>query len=1555
MKSPILHKILNVIKWTLLGLLAMVVSILLLIYLPFVQDWAKDIALAEINKSTGMTISVERLRLLFPFDVAVDDAVVLDEHNDTMGSVGNVTIDISVLPLFKGDVVVDDVSVENCRYRMGNRDSVMYLNAVVSQLVVKDARVNLVKSVVNIDDVELDGADIDLLLKKDTTETAAEDATAIGWMINAKHIGFANVDYCMSMDSVADFIGTNILKVDLDGGVVDMTTEQISIMVQTIALKASEAKYIVDNTIAAQNGLDLNYLQVNDISLDVDSFLNQGAKMRVPLTRLSGMEHCGVSFDVSGEFLMDSVMMTAKRFNVTTAHSSVFVDGKMGIGGDINNAQVALLADANIGLEDIEMLYPALKPVLAEIPRQNGVVAKADVDGTMSSFELRELLVSMPHRAEISMSGHVKDMLIADRLSGDIEIEGDIKNVDFVETAFIEGDIQEMINIPPLTLDGNISMQDGVIAGLMQAVAENGRLALDAKWNSRGEEYDLTMAVDSFPVGLFLPTMGIGVLTADVEVSGKEYNPMSPTCTLDADVLLKQMIYNGKAYNNARAWANIAKSEAEMGIVSLNNNADFDVVANATIMANEDIVWRISGDVRNADLKGLGLSETQSKGSLTLSGDGVVNLTKQVYNVNLSINQLEWNMPDLHVNTPSINVNMLATDSILKAKIDNNNDLKAEFVSYCSIDTFVAKVVDATAILDSQIVARKIDVLKLQRALPGLELNIASKNDNILNSILSNSGMGVGEMSMSINNDSVFRMKGDVLRFNSGETRLDTLRFDAWQYTNSLNYIAMIGNRPGTLDKFAHVDVKGAIVDDKISAFVAQRNIDNAVGFKLGATLTMEDTVLMVNFTPTNPVIGYRNWEINDDNYVMYNLANHHFDAKMLMNSDNSYLSLYTEHVHGNHQEDVVLKISNIKLSELMSVSPFAPPIKGVVSTDMRFRWDDVSVGGDGVVSIEDMYYGRDRVGSFQLGVDIDTDKSKKMTADVSLLVDGVKTITASGSLNDTTSTSPFNLDFSMIKFPLQVINPFLPRNTAKLSGTLNGEMDITGELSSPKFNGYIDFDTAEVKINMIGSSFQFSENRVPVKDNVISFTGYEIKGANENPLTIDGVVDMSNIISPKIDLAMRARNMQFMNSSRGKGADVYGKGYINLDAEVKGDLSEMDVDASLTLLGGSNITYIMTDATSAITSQSTDEIVKFVQFSDTIEVAKADTVEMSSMALNIDALLKVSSGTTINVDLSTDGKNRVQLQGNGTLNYTMNNMADSRFTGRYNIDKGFVRYTPPLMSEKLFNFKEGSYVAFNGDMLNPILNIHAVDDIKANVTKEGQNSRLVNFDVSLSITNTLSNMNVVFDMSATDDISIQNELQSMSAEQRANQAMNLLLYNVYTGPGTDASASMAGNPLYSFLESQINSWAANNIKFVDISFGIDQYDKTLDGSTTSTTNYSYKVSKTLFNDRFKIVIGGNYSTDVDADEDVAQNLINDISFEYMLNRSGSMYVKIFRHVGYEILEGEITQTGVGFVYKRKIQKLSDLFRFGRRPKRADGPQSRVDNVVNQKADGKNK
>ena len=546
-------------------------------------------------------------------------------------------------------------------------------------------------------------------------------------------------------------------------------------------------------------------------------------------------------------------------------------------------------------------------------------------------------------------------------------------------------------------------------------------------------------------------------------------------------------------------------------------------------------------------------------------------------------------------------------------------------------------------------------------------------------------------------------------------------------------------------------------------------------------------------------------------------------------------------------------------------------------------------------------------------------------------MVDSIKTITAVGALNDSTKASPFLLDFTMIKMPLKIANPFLPKDMARLSGTLNGAMEITGNLANPVFNGYLDFDEASVRVDMIGSSFRFSEEKIPVDSNVVRFDAFTIAGSNDHPLNIDGTIDMRSISSPAINLAMSARDMQVIDSKKRKNVDVYGKAYIDLDATVKGNLNFLAVDADVALLPRTDVTYIVSSAESRIGLQNTSDMVRFVNFADSAAVAMADSVkEKPSMALMIDASLDVRQGSTITADLSTDGQNRVQIQGDGILSYTQTPVsADGRLTGRFTINNGFVRYSLPVISEKHFDFVPESYVSFNGPMLNPVLSVKAVDQVRANVTRQGENSRLVNFDITLSVSGTLEQMNVAFDLSTNDDITVQNELRSMSAEQRANQAMNLMLYNVYSGPGTSASANLSGNPLYSFLTSQLNTWAANTIKGVDVSFGLDQYDSTRNGTTTQTTSYSYKVSKSLFNNRFKIVVGGNYSTDANPDENLSQNLISDVSFEYLLNESGSMYVRLFRHTGFEsILEGEVTQTGVGFVLKRKLRRLSDIFRF---------------------------
>ncbi|MDE7472541.1 MAG: translocation/assembly module TamB, partial [Muribaculaceae bacterium] len=795
-----------------------------------------------------------------------------------------------------------------------------------------------------------------------------------------------------------------------------------------------------------------------------------------------------------------------------------------------------------------------------------------------------------------------------------------------------------------------------------------------------------------------------------------------------------------------------------------------------------------------------------------------------------------------------------------------------------------------TAALDTIIANYDFKMTRLSDALPPFTLDLSAGENNIISSYLDSRDMGIQSLLVRAGNDSSISMRANLLGFNTGTTAIDTITANIFQTGDTLVYRFHVGNRAGTLDQWARVNALGRAYGHHTSLLFNQQNIDGNMGYRFGFIASWAPDRLRVQLVPTNPIIGYKTWTVNDSNFVTIDMAAKHFDADLEMHSTESSIHLYTEHDEHNDstQEDLILKIKDIKLAEWIAVNPFAPPVAGDLSADMRFGWSNSAINGEGLISLTDLFYNKQRVGSFDLGVDLSTNKSGTVRANASLMVDSIKTITAEGNLNDSTARNPFLLDFKMIHFPLHILNPFLPKDMARLNGTLNGTMDITGSLAEPIFNGYLDFDSTMLTIPMFGTSFTFSDAKIPMDSNVVTFDNYTITGANANPLSINGTVDARHISNILLDLSANAREMQIVNSKKKRGVQVYGKAFIDLDASVRGTMSRLGVKADLSILDNTNVTYIMESATDNLTSRSNTDMVKFVNFADTTLVQDVDTVAASSMMMSVDATLNIRQGSTIGIDLSTDGKNRVQLLSQGTLNYNMSYMGDTRLTGRLNLNGGYVRYTPPFMSEKLFDFQEGSYVSFNGNMLNPYLNIRAIDVLRANVQQEGQNSRLINFDVILSVTNSLDNMNVAFDLATDDDITVANELQSMSAEQRANQAMNLLLYNVYTGPGTHASSSLNGNPLFSFLESQVNSWAANNIKGVDLSFGIDQYDRTVNGASSTTTSYSYKVSKSLFNDRFKISVGGNYASDADSEENMAQNLISDISFEYDITSSGS-------------------------------------------------------------------
>ncbi|MDE6453547.1 MAG: translocation/assembly module TamB [Muribaculaceae bacterium] len=1563
----IIRFIVRTLLFVLLAVLLLVAGTLATLYSPWTQDTLREALVRRFGAANGDTqISLDGFRLRPPLRVEATGVAIV-QHGDTLMAADALEAGVALLPLLRGMVRVDDATLRGGYYRIGAPDSAMCLTIRAGQARIRPAEIELASMGIDVHDAELRHCRVDMLLNPDTAAADTSAAEASEMSIRLRRLRADSLTYSMRMLPAIDSLGVFMARADMSDGLIDMLPQTISlhslrgtglqaayiapdsatvaatpvaaasestsapwtVTIDSIGFDRSAALYTTRG-VQPQPGLDFGYIAVDSLSLSIKDFYNRASTVTVPLT-VAGTERCGLRLKAAGTLRVDSAALRLDTFSVATPTGTALAfDYMMGM-GDMSDPSLPIgaKADGRISTPDMRTMFPAFTPYLATLPR-SGVKVDADASGTMGRIDVRSLDLAMNGCVSLKARGSVSNPMDTRHIGADLTIDGRIADAAPIARSFMDPAMMKTVHIPPMTLDGHVRLRDGSAADArLTARTGRGSIALDGAFDMRGETYRADVRADAFPVNAFMPLAGVGRVTATLKADGSKLDIMSKAATLKAKAGIASAEYGGHTYTGISASADIAGGIADVDVTS----TDPDMLAHITAKGNLDgdiLDWEAYVDADRIDLKALNFATDEQTISASLRGRASVAPATMHFKAVVDLDRLQMRSPAAEYNISDVHADVSA-DSIVAAAVANG-DLRADAHIQCPLDTLLARTDSISAVIDTMVSRHRIDALRLQKAIPHMTFATRAGNRNFINDILKNSKMGLDSLALDFSNDSTMALTGQVLGMRTASMRVDTIGLDVAQFGNNIFFNAAADNRPGTLDEFAHVMLSGMAMNDIAALRIRQRNIKEATGYDIGLQATMADSTARVSIIPLDPVIGYKPWTVNAGNFISYSFPDRHVDANIRMKGDGSALDIYTEHVDGSHdQEDLVVSVSDIHLQDWIALNPFAPPVKGDLSALIRLNYNDnKQLNGRGTIDLTKFYYGRERVADIHAQADVSTMPGGAVTATADVSFDGHRAITLRGALNDSTLTSPLNLDLSVISLPLKVANPFLGADLGRLDGTLNGSIDIEGTSDRQTLNGWLALDSASVFLAMTATDYRITADTVPVVNNLARLKDFDIYGVNGNPLALNGTVDIHNFASPQIDLSIRGRDVQLVNSRRAaRGADVYGKAFIDLDASAAGNFELMRVNAALKVLSGTNVTYVMPDAVETLQSKSSGQMVKFVNFTDSAAMAQADSVAPSGMAMVLDASVTFEPASTVCVDLSADGKNKAQLQPTGELTYSLTPMnGDGRVSGRLNIDAGFVRYTPPFMSEKLFRFRPDSYVAFNGNMMNPTLNIQAVDVIKANVTQEGQNSRLVNFDVGLSVTGTLEQMKVAFDLSTDDDITVANELQAMSPEQRANQAMNMLLYNVYSGPGTRGNAAIGGNALFSFLEGQLNSWASNTIRGVDISFGIDQYDRTVDGNTSSTMSYSYQVSKSLFDDRFKIVVGGNYSTDANADENFSQNLINDISFEYFLNRAQTMYIRLFRHTGYEsILEGEITKTGVGFVYKHKLNSLRDIFR----------------------------
>ena len=1519
--------------WWILGILLspvlLFVLLTILIYLPPVQNWLVDKVAAYASEQTGMEITVDHVDLSFPLDLGVDGVRVIHQP-DTIADVERLVVDVQLLPLFGGKVVVNQLEINNTQLNTNGFVESAKVKGRFSRLFVKSDGIDLHRETVEVNGARLEDAQLDIVLN----DSVPEDTTTSQnrWKIHIDEALVQRSDIALHMPGDTMSVRMHMGSLTAREAQVDLETETYT--VQQVDWDNGALQYD-QNFQPRIDGLDYNHLDLSHISIGIDSIYYHDPTLRLVMRHVALREKSGLQVtDLTGPVEMENGTLRLPKFHLKTPDSEIAVEMDMPLNlmDSIAPGHLQLRLRAQVGKKDVMVFLADMPQGFRDRWPDSPLQVAGTLSGNMQHMKFSDLEMTLPSAFHATVTGYADHLDNPKQLRADVQFQAQGGNLGFL-LQMLPRQMQRDYRIPNgIRAEGRVKADGANYTFDVTANEDKGSVKLQGQLNADLMRYDATLHVDQLNVHHFMPRDSIYTVTADVKVKGQGTDFLSPRTQLTADAQVQHLRYGHWNLDNMTAQATIRNGHALVDVLSdnplVNGRLNVDALLNtkklnATITADLNTVNLYKMRLVDKPLS-LGLC-----GHVDVTSD--MNLTHYVsglisdITVRDSSKALRSEFVGLHLNTNTDTTIVRAQSGDFIVKLDGSGNYEQLLKQLTILSD------SASAQLSNKI----IDQPALRRLLPTMKVHVESKRDNPLVTILKSQGVDFTQLlfDMATSPGTGVNGNGYVHSLSYDDVHLDTINFRLTQRKNHLSFGGQIRNNKKN-PQFVFNALFDGILQERGATFgVRYYDSDNKLGARIGAQAEMLDSGLNVRLMPETPTLGYKLFKLNADNYIFLG-NNKRVKANIdLLAEDGMGVKIYSEESDPTALQDITVSLNKFNLDEVTSVIPYMPRMTGMLHGDYHVVQDaegHLSVASD--MSVRDMTYERSPIGNvstellyLQQGDSAHVVEARLMKDDAEIgLLSGTYYHVGGGSLDAM---------LQLEHMPLNIVNGFVSDHLFGLQGYGDGKMTVRGPLSRPQVNGEIYLDSSYVESVPYGVSLRFDNDPVRIVDSKLLLDNFTLYSYNENPLNIQGSVDFSDLDRVMVDVRMRARNFQIIGAKENPHSVAYGKAFVNVFASMRGPADNLNMRGRLEVLGTTDMAYILRD-TPLTTDNHLDNLVKFKDFSDTAQVV------VNRPPLNgftMDMTLDVSMGAHIMAYLNADHSNFIDLMGGGTLRMLYTPTDNLRLTGRYTLSNGEMKYSLPVIPLKTFVIQNGSYIEFTGDPMNPTLNITATERTKATVTGSNGAGRSVDFDCGVVVTKTLKDMGVVFTLDAPEDMQLHSELQSMSVEQRGKLAVTMLTTGMYLADGNTQPFSM-NSALSSFLNSEISNITGNALRTLDLSFGVDQ---SLDGTGQTHTDYSFKFAKRFLNNRLKIAVGGKVSSGAELQQR-NKSFFDNVSLEYRLDDSANKYLTLFfQNNSYDWLDGYTQKYGGGFIWRRRIQRFTDIFRFkDPAPQRLMRPQS---------------
>ncbi|MDT3402460.1 hypothetical protein QE417_001532 [Mucilaginibacter terrae] len=808
-------------------------------------------------------------------------------------------------------------------------------------------------------------------------------------------------------------------------------------------------------------------------------------------------------------------------------------------------------------------------------------------------------------------------------------------------------------------------------------------------------------------------------------------------------------------------------------------------------------------------------------------------------------------------------------------------------------------------------------------------------------------------------------VNGSIPKVIYGTNTVDNGKININTNNNALNYGFTFDQiKVGESLKLLYPGLTGSAQNDKLNLNLQIRDAARKERYRIAGVFSVLPNQYQFNFLQNGLLLDYMAWAVNPNNAFFYG-SKGIMARDFSISQNNQVLS-----VTSNPQElnaPLTVNFNNFHIETLTRLAQQDSLLVGGTingnATVSNLQASPVFVAD---MNVGDFNFKGDTVGNIAIKVNNQT--ANAYAANVSITGKGNQ-VDLTGMYYTDTPEGRLDMNLNIVNLSMKSIEGFSFGSIRRATGNITGGLKITGSASAPTVRGDVNFNQVGFNVSMLNSYFTMPKESISFNNEGIRFNDFTMVDSTGNKAVISGAIYTKTYKDFSFGLDINATNFRAVNSTQADNRLFYGKLFIDTRVKIRGDMAKPVVDASLTVDPATDMTFVLPTTDPSIEDRK--GVVEFIDADapklDSILLAKRlDSLRKSELTgLDVNATINVSKEANFNIVIDERNGDVVHIKGDAQLSAGIDPSGKINLTGTYTVNQGSYELSYGPVS-RLFKFKQGSTIVWNGDPTDANVNLTAI--YLANVPPidliENQSGgtdaastvykQKLPFNVNLNMQDKLLTPKISFDIILPDSnytvpqtviTTVNTRLEQVRRDpnEMNKQVLGVLVLGHFIGDNPlqsqGGSAGVEGtirNSVSGLLSSQLNKLAGDLIGGVDLNFDLQSGQDYSTGTEQNRTDLNVGLSKRFLNDRLTVTVGNNFMLEGKQQPGQRTSTIaGNVMLNYRLTKDGRYALRAYRRDQYIVIQGQVIETGVGFSLNVDYNRFKEIFSKTSREERA--------------------